>query len=244
MSKLYESEKVVSAAVVAVGIIIASLLIGWFWYIATLPSGHSDTVVVNGIATQTVTSDSIKWPFSFSREVIPSSPKFAYDQMEKDEKVIVDFLHKNNIADSDITITPVGYFQSGDYAYGQSFTTPTLRQNVDVRSKNVVEVTKLSAEIEPLLQAGVKLSSQPLEYSLTNLPQLQADVIAKAVDNARETASHLTLPGNRHIKNLSTLNIQTIGMGPVNSTQDYANDTTTMQKDIRATVNATFYLTR
>jgi hypothetical protein len=119
-------------------------------------------------------------------------------------------------------------------------------QNIEVRSKDVPAVERVSREVTQLLESGISVTSAAPEYFYTGLGELKIEMLAEASGDARLRADKvLESAGGGTIARLRSADMGVINVNPPNSTStswDGNNDTTSYEKDIITIVHASFEL--
>ena len=95
-------------------------------------------------------------------------------------------------------------------------------QSVEIESKEVDKIEKVSREITELLNQGVQFYSQAPRYYYTKLADLKIEMISKATEDARLRAENIAKFSGG---NLSTLESAKMGIFQItgqNSGEDYS----------------------
>ena len=152
-------------------------------------------ISVTGLGNANFTSDLIVWEGSFSNT--NRQLQQAYNNLEKDKKIIIDYLISKGIKSDEIVFKAVqsrknikSVYTNGKYA-GDEFLGYILTQSLQIDSKNVAVVEKVSREITELLNKGIEFYSQPPRYYYTKLADLKVEMISKATADARARAEKI-----------------------------------------------------
>ena len=177
--------------------LLAAAFIGGGVAVAGLAVGHGlerfrladRSVVVKGLAEQTVESDFAVWTLPFRRG------GNAFGEVQKslaqDRDAVVAFLKARGFKDEEIEVRPLAVQDlfARDYGSGNQ----PLRFNgsgqVIVKSPRVAEVEAATLAVDPLIQAGVQLSSDGeggVEYQLRGFNDVKAELLSAATGNARQ----------------------------------------------------------
>ena len=176
-----------NAVIFGIAIIIAAALLGN----AFMNRNKSDgTISVTGLGKADFTSDLIVWEGSYS--TLNTNLKQAYADLEKDKKIITDYLNTKGIKTDEIVFNAVStlekkaqnYSETGHYM-GDKFIGYVLSQSIKIESKNVGQIEKIAREITELLNKGVQFYSQPPRYYYTKLADLKIEMISRATEDAR-----------------------------------------------------------
>ena len=159
-----------SLAIIAAAVILGQALLN--------RNTANETISVTGSSKMDFTSDLIVWEGSFSKQNMDL--KKAYTELNADKKIVLDYLTSKGIPEDEIVFSAVSsqknnspkYTADGKYI-GQTFTGYTLRQSIEIQSKDVIRVEKVSREITELLYKGVQFYSQMPRYYYTALSRPQ-----------------------------------------------------------------------
>lgn len=202
-----------------------------------------NSLSVTGSVKQRITSDVVKWTSSFSRTSAMTQMKDAAGWMEADLAKVIVFFSTHGIAEADLTVSPLSiepmYRSDGGPA---EF---TLRQTVRLQSSDVERVTKIAHDASSLMGEGVFFSTQSLEYYYSKLPELRIQMLSGALQDARARADAIAQSSGSRVGRLKSASVGVTQVMQVNSTEvsDYgAYDTSTIEKEVTATVRAAFAL--
>lgn len=238
-------ENTKSAAILALGIIIASAIGAGAFYKA---KSLDNVLSVTGSAKRMVTSDQVKWTAGFSRSVTDGNLKGGYSQMAQDTDAVQKFLTGQGIKTSDINISPVFMEQPGLYDrqnYPSADKQFILRQTVEVQSSDVTKVTELSKKTDELINQGVVFATQGVEYYYSKLPDLRVDLLSDAVKDAQVRAGNIAKSSGQSVGGLRSASMGVVQVLAPNSVDvsDYGQyDTSKIEKEVMVTVKAGFSL--
>ena len=179
-----------SAIIIAVAVLISVLLLTRAYkYRFT----STETVSVVGLAEVDFTSDLVVWEGNFSRK--SQELRLAYSSLKDDEQVISQYLVANGIPDSSFVFSAIDinkeytntYDRNGELS-GKIFAGYTLSQHVNIESKDIAKVEKLSRQVTGLIEKGIEFNSMAPLYFYTRLADLKMDLLAKASTDARARA--------------------------------------------------------
>lgn len=212
-----------TAIVFSLAIVIAAFLLGN----AFMNRNQSDGIIaVTGLGNADFTSDLIVWGGSFSKT--SKDLKYAYSELEKDKKVITDYLIAKGIASDELIFKAVqsrketkGKYQNGKYI-GEEFTGYVLTQSLQIDSKNVEVVEKISREITELLNKGIEFYSQAPRYYYTKLADLKVEMISKATSDARFRAEKIAENSGGTLGKLISARMGIFQITGQNSDEDYS----------------------
>lgn len=206
------------------------------------------SITVTGSAKKQIRSDLATWNGSFSRQgaVLPE----VYAAMKADQAKIKAYLVGKGIPERDITFQPVWTetLYEGDPKTGRMTNTVMgyrMRQTVNVRSNDVDKITTLSREASELIDQGVVFQSNQPQYFYTKLNDVKIDMLAEAAKDAATRAERMAAASGSKVGHLRAARMGVFQITPINSTEvsDYGiNDTSSIDKEITAVVNAEFAL--
>lgn len=230
-----------ASAILGLSIIIGTAIVS---YVLLDVKKLNDTLSVTGSAKQKITSDSVKWHASFSRNVLQSEIKSGYAQMKKDEDIVSKFLQDKGIKKEEIDISPVFMNE----IYKQNDSAPKeygLQQTVEVSSLEVQKITDLTKNIQTLIDQGVIFSTQSVEYFTSQLPELRVSLLSNAIKDAKLRAQKIAESSGKKVGAIQSANMGIVQVTPVNSVDiaDYGSyDTSSIDKEVMVTVKTIFRL--
>ncbi len=183
-------DKLLSAAILAVGIIVMGLC---------LKAGMDNftekdrKVTVKGLAEKEVKADKVTWPI-VSKELGNDLPKL-YDRIADKQLTIKRFLIANGISENEITINAPQVVDLSADQYNEN--RREYRYNVTlvitVTSNHVDRVRGIIARQGELLKQGVAIVSgeynNQVTYSLESFKTMKPTMMTEAIENAEKTAS-------------------------------------------------------
>lgn len=180
-------EKIMVAAIVAVGLLMLGLCI----------KGGIDNftnkdrrVTVKGLAEKEVDADKVTWTMGVQVSGDELKPLFSALNTQTD--AIQQFLKEKGIkGKGDVTVNT--YDVTDNMANVWSDNQPryhyTVRRSVKVISKDTQFISQLRQKVDELIDRGVILESDYAEYEYTQFQQLKPEMMAEAISNAEKTAS-------------------------------------------------------
>lgn len=204
-----------------------------------------EQINVTGSATKEIKSDFIVWRGAFSRRDI--ALKAAYEALRADLEKVKQYLASKGVDQKEIIISPVatttlyrknekGYDTNDIHGYRVS-------QEVEIRSKNVDRIAKVSRESTELIDEGIGFESPAPEYFYVKLDELKIEMLAKASENAKERAESMVKATGNKIGFMRSARMGVFQITPVTSTDvsDWGiNDTTSLDKKVMAVVTVSF----
>lgn len=180
-------EKVLSSAIIAVGLIVLGLC---------LKSGIDNftnkdrRVTVKGLAEKEVDADKVTWTMSVRLSGDELKPLFG--EVNNKVTIIKEFLEENGIKgkgtvnvttfDADDNMANVWGDNKPRYHY-------TVGRALKITSKDTKFISQLRQQVDELIDRDVILDSDYAEYEYTQFQQLKPEMMAEAISNAEKTAS-------------------------------------------------------
>lgn len=200
-----DKTRLLSAAIIAVGIIILGLSI----------KGGMDNftekdrkVTVKGLAEQEVKADKVTWPI-VSKELGNDLPEL-YDRIANKQNTIKAFLIKNGVQSNEISVSAPkvidlssDQYNSNNHAYRYNITLV-----VTVTSPKVDLIRSIIARQGELLKEGVAIVGgdydQQTVYEYVGFKKMKPKMMAEAIENAEATAQQFAKNSNSKLnKNVS-----------------------------------------
>jgi uncharacterized protein len=206
--------------------------------------GRKDVITVTGSAKKRVVSGAVVWELSLRSE--DSTPGPALRQLGRWTKGVQTFLRKEGVRPDELTTQPVSTEVPGttDDA-GTVLGEFRLTRSFEIDSSRVRLIASVAERSKSLLLSGIPLQTQPLQYVFTQLPALRPQLVAAALRDAQRRARAVAGATGANVGGLRSVDVGVFQVTSPNSTEvnDYGEyDTTTLQKDVTAVVNATFAL--
>ncbi|MBL0917946.1 MAG: SIMPL domain-containing protein [Hydrogenophaga sp.] len=180
--------RLLAAALVGAGIAVAGLAISHGLERFRLADR---TVTVKGLAEKEVESDFAIWRLAFRR----GGGSFGDVQkaLSTDRDAVLAFLKARGFKDDEIEIRPLAVqdLLAREYGGGQQQLRFQGTGQVNVKSARVGDVQAAALAVDPLIQAGVQISSDGggnPEFQLRGFNDVKAPLLSEATRNAREQA--------------------------------------------------------
>lgn len=213
--------------------------------LAKLRSG-SDALEVTGSAKRTVSADYAVWKASASAQ----SPTLAAAnaELKRHADAVRGWLRANGIADSLVTAKPFETEALREYINGTE--TPRLAgyrltYRLQVAGADVDRLAKLALGTGDLIDQGVPLVSEPLEYLYTGLATVRQELLAEATKDAKARATAIAGAADAGVGRIKAVRVGVFQVTPRFSTEvsDYGvNDVSAREKDVTAVVRVEFEL--
>lgn len=182
-----------SAIIFAIAICVAASMLSTAWrkthYI-------SETIKVTGLAEKNFVSDLIVWSGTFSRKMMTMQEAFAV--LKKDADAIQNYLVGKGVPQKDIVFSAVNINKEYRNTYdkdgrttGTFFDGYTLNQSLEIESKEVDKIEKISREVTELINSGIEFNSSEPRYYYTKLAELKLEMLASATADAKNRADRI-----------------------------------------------------
>jgi uncharacterized protein len=142
-------------------------------------------VTVRGLAERNVTADLATWTIAYSEQGTELGPVQA--AVDEKSRAVRAFFKRHGFTDQDLSDTGASVSQFYDSNRGQN--SVTVRQKIQLRTKDVMKARRAFARQADLIRSGVALEEgSGMVYSFTRLNQIKPEMIAEATRNARQSA--------------------------------------------------------
>jgi len=231
-----------SGVALAIGLVLASLIFGWFY--STAKRGD-EAITVTGSAKRRITSDLVVW----SAGVAVQAPVVgdAYRGLSENIPKIKQYLISKGIAEDQMTvssITTIANKRLDDNGNETSeITGYTLSQQIEVRSNDVQKIAQVAREATELINQGILIESKPPQYYYTKIGDLKIEMLGEASKDAKERAERIASSTGNSIASVRSAKMGVLQITAADSTEvsDYGTyDTSTIEKDMTAVVNISF----
>jgi uncharacterized protein len=205
-----------------------------------------DTISITGSARKPITSNLVRWSVSVSREA--AQPTQAARGLTVDAAKVRLFLIKEGIPSGAISPAVVTSEELVEQLpHHRKKVSYRVSQRLDVSTRKLDVVEQASTGVGQLLERGIAVSAEPLQYISTELTQAKLDALGAATEDARRRAEILVKGLGGKLGPMRSTNLGVYQITPRDSTDvsDYGiNDTSSREKDVNAVVTATFAVKR
>ena len=175
-------------------IMLGLIVLGWFIYAGIGRLADRDrSVVVKGLSEREVVADQVIWPLAY--RLAGNDLRSLYNEIERSNSVIVDFLTTNGIPQDEITVSPASVTDLQAERYGYNNEDPNRYKAVSVvtvASDKIGLVRGLMSRQGDLLRKGVVIVGDDYQFqtvfSFNGLNDIKPEMVAEATQNARATA--------------------------------------------------------
>jgi hypothetical protein len=231
-----------AGAILAVANIICVLIFSSTW---THVKAEPVTVTTFGSAKKQIDSDLIVWTCSVSA----SNPDLrqAYATLKDSTAKVLAYLSAHGIEPTEMEVESIAttrhYVRDAKGANTDKITNYELAQQVKITSGRVGKVTEVARTITELIQDNVLLDSNAPDYIYTKLGDLKIEMLAAATQDARVRARQIASNGGGQLGQIIDAKMGVMQITPLHSndvSDEGVNDTTSLNKEITATVSARF----
>ena len=213
-----------NSIIFGIAIVASSIFLGKAYTDRTKIDGE---IRVTGLGKADFSSDLIVWEGRFGAQNIDL--KKAYLTLEKNKSTINQYLSEKGINTEQLIYSAVNtnqknkriYSSDGNYI-GEEFVGYELTQSVQIESKEVDKIEKVSREVTELLNQGVQFYSESPRYYYTKLADLKIEMISKATEDARLRAEKISEFSGGKLGDLESAKMGIFQITGQNSKEDYS----------------------
>ncbi len=213
-----------SSIIFGIAIIASSIFLGNAYVNRNKVDGE---IQVTGLGKADFSSDLIVWEGRFGAQNIDL--KQAYITLENYKEITKKYLTKKGIEEEKLVFSAVKtkernrriYTSEGDYM-GEEFVGYELVQSIQIESKEVEKIERISREITELLNQGVQFYSDAPRYYYTKLADLKIEMISKATEDARLRAEKISEFSGGELGELESAKMGVFQITGQNSKEDYS----------------------
>jgi len=225
-----------SSLILAIGFIISAFILGTFFVSAR----NEQSIRVVGQGVKSVTSDIAKWNITINRTTNVAYKNEGPSWLQEDLLKIKKYLASNGIEEKDILVEPVNSYAN----YGNNgITGYSFNQRIEVRSNDIEKVEKMALDNKALAKQDIYLQYSDIEYFVSNLADIKAEMLALATADAKARALEIAKSSGNKVCSLLSARSGVFQIRKPLSTDvsDYGiYNTSSKEKEIAVTVTATF----
>ena len=183
-----------SAVVLGLSLVLGLAVLGYLLgsYAVTVKE-YERTVTVRGLAEQEVNADIVIWPIRYT--LADNDLTALYGNLDSSNSKILEFLARNGIGTSSVTLSPPAITDRLAQAYGDNSGAEfryTAQQNLTVYSDDIDRIRSLMSSMSELGREGIVFSGaewdlQP-EFIFSGLNDVKPQMIEQATREARAAA--------------------------------------------------------
>lgn len=239
---LERSGSFMASVVVALGLIIATLIGGWFF---VKGKKGDQTITVTGSARKRITSDLVIWRSAISYQAPVLSE--AYRSLSEAVPRVKAYMVSKGIQENQITVSSISsqtlHGRNSDGIETSEITGYSLRQELSVRSTEVSKISQIAREATELINQGILIESMAPEYIYTKLGDLKIEMLGEAAKDAKIRAEQIAQSTGSSIGSVRSARMGVLQITAADSSEvsdSGMNDTSSLEKDITAVVNIGF----
>jgi len=232
----------IAAVVLAVGLVISTLIGGWFF---VKGKRGDQTITVTGSARKRIKSNFVTWRSAVSYQAPVLSD--AYRSLSEAVPRVKAYLVSKGIQENQITISSISsqtlHGRTSDGEETSEITGYSLRQELEVRSNEVDKIGQIARAATELINQGILIESMAPEYINTELGSLKIEMLAEAAKDAKTRAEQIAQSTGSSIGSVRSARMGVLQITPADSNEvsdSGMNDTSSVDKDITAVVNIGF----
>jgi uncharacterized protein len=249
------TDKLKSSAVIGIAIIATAFVLGTAF---KKRNENLDSISVIGLGTKDFISDEILWSGSFTTKSYDI--KEAYNKMIQDQKIVSNFFIGKGFKTNEFTFGAVQFNKKfreqrteateGGTKYEQIFDGYEASQTISFSAKKnkdlMQRIEAVSSKTSELINSGIELSSNSIQYTYSDLPSLKQSLIENATKDAYERAEKIVNTAEGDLGKLKTASMGVFQITGQGSTEEDSyggnNDTYSKNKTARITVRLEYEL--
>ncbi|WP_078212691.1 SIMPL domain-containing protein [Flavobacterium sp. LM5] len=248
--------KIKTAIVIGISIVITAFILGESF---KNRNENLDSISVIGLGAKDFVSDEILWSGSFTAS--SSDIKTAYNKIISDQKIVADFFIAKGFKSKEFSFGAVNFqkkfrevkIQNTNSEYintEQVFDGYEATQSITFLAKKNPDLMKriedVSSKTSELINSGIELTSNSIQYTYSNLPSLKQSLIEKATKDANERAIKIVKTAEGSLGKLKSASMGVFQITGQGSTAEDSyggnNDTFSKNKTARITVRLEYVL--
>nr|WP_315173052.1 SIMPL domain-containing protein [uncultured Flavobacterium sp.] len=248
--------KIKTAIVIGISIVITAFILGQSF---KNRNENLDSISVIGLGAKDFVSDEILWSGSFTAS--SSDIKTAYNKIISDQKIVAEFFVAKGFKSNEFSFGAVNFQKkfrevkiqnaNGEYINTeQVFDGYEATQSITFLAKKSPDLMKrieaVSSKTSELINSGIELTSNSIQYTYSNLPSLKQSLIEKATKDANERATKIVKTAEGSLGKLKSASMGVFQITGQGSTAEDSyggnNDTFSKNKTARITVRLEYVL--
>ncbi len=202
---------------------------------------YDRTVNVKGLCEKEVKADKVIWPVVY--KIMANDIQSLYDQTDRNNLAIMDFLKEGGISAEEITISvpKISDKYANEYGSNDRAFRYIATNVITVCTDKVDTVLGLMSKQSDLLKKGIITGGNswenPVEFRYEGLNGIKPSMIEEATMNAREAAQKFAKDSDSRLGKIKNANQGTFTIENRDSNTPYI-------KKVRVVTSVTYYLTR
>jgi uncharacterized protein len=231
-----------ASAVLAVGLILSSLIFGWFF---SKTKKTEEAITVTGSARKRVKSDLVVWSVSVTYQAPVLAD--AYRPLSENVPRVKQYLigkgvSENQITISSITTTALKKLDTNGMETSE-ISGYSLRQYLEVRSGDVDNIAQIARDATELINQGILVESNAPQYYYTQVGDLKIEMLGEAAKDAKMRAERIAASTGDQIGTVRSAKMGVMQITAADSTEVSdagIYDTSSIDKDMTAVLNISF----
>jgi len=249
--------KTKSSIIIGIAIIVTAFILGQSF---KKRNENLDSISVIGLGTKDFVSDEILWSGSFTANSMDI--KTAYSKIISDQKIVSNFFISKGFKPNEFSFGAVNFqkkfreirtvnAENGGYVNSeQVFNGYEATQSISFSAKKNPQLMKrieeVSSKTSELINSGIELSLNVIQYTYSDLPSLKQSLIENATRDANERANKIVKTANGNLGKLKTATMGVFQITGQGSTDEDSyggvNDIFSKNKTARITVRLEYNL--
>lgn len=248
--------KIKSSVVIGIAIIVTAFILGQSF---KKRNENLDSISVIGLGTKDFVSDEILWSGSFMTNSMDI--KTAYSKIVSDQKIVSNFFINKGFKSNEFSFGAVNFqkkfreirtvnAENGYVNTEQVFDGYEATQSISFSAKKNQQLMKrieeVSSKTSELINSGIELTSNSIQYTYSDLPSLKQSLIEHATKDANERANKIVKTANGDLGKLKDATMGVFQITGQGSTEEDSyggnNDTFSKNKTARITVRLEYNL--
>lgn len=221
---------------------------------------NQDSISVIGLGTKDFISDEILWSGSFAANSFDI--KTAYGKITADQKIVAAFFISKGFSANEFSFGAVNFqkkfreirTESNENAYQNKVetifdgyeATQTISFSAKKNPDLMKRIEEVSSKTSELINSGIELTSNSIQYTFSDLPSLKQSLIENATKDANERAAKIVKTANGSLGKLKKATMGVFQITGQGSTEEDSyggnNDTYSKNKTARITVRLEYVL--
>lgn len=248
--------KIKSSIIIGIAIVVTAFILGQSF---KKRNENLDSISVIGLGTKDFVSDEILWSGSFRTNSMDI--KEAYGKIISDQKIVSNFFISKGFKPNEFSFGAVNFqkkfreirtvnAENGYVNTEQVFNGYEATQSISFSAKKNPQLMKrieeVSSKTSELINSGIELTSNSIQYTYSDLPSLKQSLIEKATKDANERANKIVNTADGNLGKLKGANMGVFQITGQGSTEEDSyggnNDTFSKNKTARITVRLEYNL--
>ena len=245
-----------SSIVIGIAIIITAFILGQSF---KKRNENLDSISVIGLGTKDFVSDEILWSGSFTASNVDI--KTAYSKIISDQKIVSNFFIMKGFKRNEFSFGAVNFqkkfreirtvnaengYSNTEQIFNGYEATQSISFSAKKNSQLMKRIEEVSSKTSELINSGIELTSNSIQYTYSNLPSLKQSLIENATRDANERATKIVKTANGDLGKLKGANMGVFQITGQGSTEEDSyggnNDTFSKNKTARITVRLEYNL--